>query len=930
MKLTPHYKIAVFLFVLFQGSDQADAASIRAVSVPPGFEELAKIGELVRIELHIAGKSIGFFDARVTADNLTFTAPEQILARLPLKKNLSLRERALLLEKLQGPMARHDRFVCGYQGKQTANCNYIATQNIDMIYDEAEETATIFIKKSFLATTQKKDPIWFTADPDTRRGYVQRQSLSIAGSSDYQTLSLNARAALGITQKSYLVGDYGFSYNESQWGRQSAFDVSNLYYRSDIGHRYYAQMGRMDARDLSSPLGGTFGFALLPLPTIDGARIGTTQAYDNAAAASKRTPVTVLLSQDARVDVYRGPRLLTTNYLHAGIQQIDTSEFPPGTYLLTLHIIVNDHEIRSESLPFTRIDGGWDAPGAFQWFLQAGKAVPEGYADTSGSMVLLGGIKLALTSNTSLTYSLEAYQCALFSEARIDWRHTFSAGSLDANAAVFASSNGARGTSESLEWIGPYAAALTWSEMASANDATSSTSTDMQFLTATVSHSLWGWTLSTAFHRAASAWSYIDTEAVSPRFSDCNGSPDPAYYASVGSTFQRLVHQRTQSASVQFSLAHGFTWRGLNINADANLYLRRVNGRHDNGFFLSMQINHMGERNNADAMSLSNAITFDMESGKRGMGGDVGMSANAYRQGRMQQSAGASVQTDWDGNANMGAFGRVAGDRGSVSVGMQERYDRRFGIQPPSFNGTYAGTISASRMGVFLGPDASDDMPIAGIVVGVSGGDANTHQPLATVRSSTTTTEDLRTGKNVFIPQNAYQPIDVDIEDPTASRGDAVASVKSGAGKHTWFILPGHFGTQAATAELTYTYVGTLLDNDNKPLKDAVILDGDFVSTNDDGAFVSDFHHRPNIVDVMQKKSLFECVMPKLKTIDALLNVHSVHCLPIRPSMLTPAVLANRVALKALADSHILNPEVESPKNVTLANKNATANAITE
>lgn len=93
----------------------------------------------------------------------------------------------------------------------------------------------------------------------------------------------------------------------------------NLYARQDMGNRYYLQAGRMDQRNLSSPLGGNFGFTLLPLTRFDGLRLGTTDAYVNQSISRDATPVMVQVNRNARVDIYRGSQLLGSQYFAPGM-----------------------------------------------------------------------------------------------------------------------------------------------------------------------------------------------------------------------------------------------------------------------------------------------------------------------------------------------------------------------------------------------------------------------------------------------------------------------------------------------------------------------------------------------------------------------------------------------------------------------------------
>ena len=59
----------------------------------------------------------------------------------------------------------------------------------------------------------------------------------------------------------------------------------------------------------------------------------------NPVQQSKGTPVTVLLSHDARIDARRGNQLLASFYLNAGAQTLDTRSFPDGSYTVNTHVM---------------------------------------------------------------------------------------------------------------------------------------------------------------------------------------------------------------------------------------------------------------------------------------------------------------------------------------------------------------------------------------------------------------------------------------------------------------------------------------------------------------------------------------------------------------------------------------------------------------
>ncbi|HCT25091.1 MAG TPA: usher protein, partial [Stenotrophomonas sp.] len=218
----------------------------------------------------------------------------------------------------------------------------------------------------------------------------------------YQSLAAQGMGALGVFQRGHLSADWTFSQQHYRGGRASRdFQLDNAYYRHDLGQQYYLQAGRMDRRNLSSPQGGTFSFSMLPMDRFQGLRLGTTQAYVDAAAAVQATPLTVLLARDARVDAFDGERLLQTFYLQAGINQLDTRRFPLGNYTVTLRIYEDGVLVRSEDAPFDK-GGDW-TDSSVQWFLQGGRRNERRSDRFNDELAAMAGLRVPVSRNVAVT-----------------------------------------------------------------------------------------------------------------------------------------------------------------------------------------------------------------------------------------------------------------------------------------------------------------------------------------------------------------------------------------------------------------------------------------------------------------------------------------------------------------------------------------------
>lgn len=105
----------------------------------------------------------------------------------------------------------------------------------------------------------------------------------------------------------------------------------------------------MDRTDLSQSISGSFNFNLLPLPDIDGIRTGTTQSYIKNIDKFIASPVTVMLTKFPRVETFRNDQLPGVWSLDSGVNELDTTRLPYGSYDLKLNFFENTQLVRDNS-----------------------------------------------------------------------------------------------------------------------------------------------------------------------------------------------------------------------------------------------------------------------------------------------------------------------------------------------------------------------------------------------------------------------------------------------------------------------------------------------------------------------------------------------------------------------------------------------------
>lgn len=924
MRIRLPLSIQALALVLLGLAQQAQADSLkvdlpRTGSVPPGFESMIA-GQTQLIELHLLGRKLGLYSGFVTPDSVTFADPQDIVEALPLAP-LSEQDRANLLERLRLPLKRNNQLACSNQILSSDGCGYLSSDALDIIYSEAEGRADLFLKNAWLNHQQSTNAVLVTPTQGTERAFLQRQSMTAATSSGYRSIAADASAALGVSDNSFFATDYRILYNASQYGQsqrqQTNLDVGDLYYRYDLERRYYTQFGRISARNLSEPSGGSFGFRSLPIGRMHGVRVGTTRAYLNNKAGARRTPVMVQLTRPARVDAYRGAQLLSTAYFNAGMHSVDTAGFPPGSYMVSLRIIEDGRYVRSEQQPFSRVDSGAGKPGDVQWFMQAGKR-DETDGSAARGMAVLGGVGMALTERSSLTVGLAHQNKAAYGEVRLDHQYPTDQGVLSTSATLFGGTDGSRSNAQEIYWSGPFMASIyrtssrtnarTSSPIATRSANNHSGVANAESLTASLSKSIARWTVTGAYTRINS-----DTSYAAQLLADSGYGSERPMNLAPNMLPARQWRQRSQTTGMQLSLNRVFNIAGLDVNTSLSLYQRRTDGASDRGAFLSFTFAHAApSRNNRIDFDANTSAGVSMEKMASGSAARLNGSQTFTRNGTMHQEFGVNIDVAAKESLDLNLYARLQGKLGDAYASVAHHYDVASNHHTPSFSGTYSSTVAVTRSGVMLGGDTGGTAPMAGILVSARGDDNASDQALARVRGYSGIDYRLNAGDHILLPAAAFHAVTTEVSDPDARHGGGIASVKSGAGVRDWFVLPGHIGVHEVSSIVTYTYLGQLHiasntdDAGNRQLAGGTILDAIVPDINDDGSFVSDFHFTPSVLNVLKGRQLYQCHLPQTEPSESSVrNVGSIECAPALVGSLPKPLLSDQRVLRLLSKNGV-------------------------
>ncbi|MPS92085.1 cable pilus usher protein CblC [Comamonas sp.] len=859
------------------------ASSVYAVSaVPPGFEDIMT-GHDERINVNFLGKPLGLFHVFVTPDTVRFEQPGLLLQALGSQIDPAV-DVSLIGDALSMEMARNGSRACAGQAGVNG-CGYVDTDSAAVIYDESDGNIELFLSRDWVST-EERDQRFREPSPMTENALIHQQTINLSGGRGYNSLSVSGTGALGLTPASFVGGNWSFTHSDYSRGSDRQILLRDLYYRHDLGTEHYAQAGRMDNRNLASALGGNFGFTMLPVGTLDGVRVGTTLAYVNPEVAQQGTPVTLLLPRDSRIDAYRGQELLGTVYMKAGVNALDTSRFPDGTYPLTLRVFENGVQARTQTTPFTKTGGGVNSRTR-QWFAQAGRTSGR---DVSDSMATAAGVRIPLLRGMALTSGIASVGRHVYNETALEWRHAFPQGVLSAGGSFFAGNDGSRGNTQQISFVdGVSWSVYRYQMRGAACSGQSASYRDIgcyDMLNANVSLPLGNWS-------AMLGYTYNKSAGQSPyRLADMSDRP----WATP------VAHQGNQvSRALQVALSRSLTWRKISANLRIGAYANRNAGaRNDYGGYVGVTLSMAEPAMQAQRASAYTSAGVDVRTDRNSTKTHYTLDRNWNWQGDTYRELALGLSGDGVDNLTGTVQGRWKGRYGDFAGAVANSYSRDSGGNNPSVTASYSSSFAVARQGVFLGASASQSDPLAGFAVRVARHD-DASGMAAEVHSDSSARIKVGFGQRALLPVSAFTPVTTEVSDAGAQAAAGLTSVTEGLGKRTLFMVPGQLALRDVNAKVTYTYVGQAFSKGGAPLSDGVILNGAMPLIDSQGGFIAEMDQKQSELFVVDGSTLMRCPLQVKRQQDVLMMVGEVRCEVAGPDVL-PESLRKQARVRKLLE----------------------------
>lgn len=331
-----------------QPARPASAGQLRTAP-PPGFENISTRLDTL-FDLSFRGRRVGSFRATVDEGLIRFEDPDRIVAALGAAVQPDT-VRALLSR----PLSLNEEFRC--LPGETTGCGILPAGTSGVVVNLERFAAELFLARDFLSDLAPEDVV---LGPPTATGFsfIQNANLSVAG-----------EFGDGLVR-------YGGTFDTIASVGRTAF-VGQTVLTDETGARLqegYVQRLWTERRGAIGLLPGINTLTITNFRML-GAEYGSfflrsRQSFETA------TPLEILLPRRAQVEVYRNGVLIYTQIYEAGLQSLDTSRLPTGSYPVQIIAREGGTVLVEETRTFTKVTD-LPPPGKLSFTLRAGERVED-------------------------------------------------------------------------------------------------------------------------------------------------------------------------------------------------------------------------------------------------------------------------------------------------------------------------------------------------------------------------------------------------------------------------------------------------------------------------------------------------------------------------------------------------------------------------
>lgn len=384
-----------------------------AIGVPEGFEGLDGPIETL-FDLHFQDRRIGAVPARLEDGRLTFLDPAGVVQSLPGVYP------DLVQELLEQPLSANENLVC--LPGQEEGCGVLPSGSTGLIVSSENFRVDLFLGKEYLTGGTPRQYLMI-GNPVSGPSVIQNIAASIsANQSGSSSFGGNENFRYGIVSDT--VASIG---RTSAAARIIADDFNGVQAQEAYAQHFF------DQTRIAAGLIQTEGSASLTGFRMYGAEVSSFSGRAQNLVQDTGTPIDVVLPRAARVEIYRDGTLLSAMQYNAGLQQLDTSRLPLGSYQIRIVAVDASGVVLDEVRTFTKA-GDMPARGETIYSVRAGVRAEDNFGsfgDTGGSSevfprstseaIFSASASRRLTESASATLGITSVGDDLFSEGEVQW-----------------------------------------------------------------------------------------------------------------------------------------------------------------------------------------------------------------------------------------------------------------------------------------------------------------------------------------------------------------------------------------------------------------------------------------------------------------------------------------------------------------------------
>lgn len=363
-------------------------AVAQAEQVPPGFEALLE-KQTTLLDVYFANEFLMTTLAEYNSNEVEFKAPREVADRIP-----RLTDRNAVAAALTGPLDANTQLRC-YSRTQT-NCGVLQPEIAGIIFDEDRFRVDVFVSPLFV-TLQTIPTRTFLPPADSEWSFLQNFSNAFAGDDNdaFDVYTFTGSSLLSYNETRFLL--------TTSYANISDWTADDILVRRDFQGREYQAGYFRTVNDAS--------LRFVPEFSLRGGRAASTLDTRTDLDTSTGRELTIFLVNRSRVSLFKDGRLVSSRSYDSGNQVIDTSRLPAGAYPILIRIEDASGRTREEQRFYVK-SSRFPPADQMLWGVELGEQVVQNSEDfipeDTGNFFGRVSISKRIMDNTALNGGIAA------------------------------------------------------------------------------------------------------------------------------------------------------------------------------------------------------------------------------------------------------------------------------------------------------------------------------------------------------------------------------------------------------------------------------------------------------------------------------------------------------------------------------------------